>query len=158
MTKKQIILVVVIALCISLLLFFGMGGGDESFVAVLMIAGSILSIILFFLIWRMTNDVNVIKKTFSPVSNSDGLLRKYYLLGQNDKAADLLIDDFISTMEKYISSVDYRPTYNIKEAIKVLEHQLQIFGAELPEKFKNLTTASDYKDLLSLDRKSEGAK
>ena len=48
----------------------------------------------------MTNNVNKIKTELTR-SNTTELFRKYRLYGQNDKAAEILIQIFLNDMEKY---------------------------------------------------------
>lgn len=117
--------------------------GTIKFLMFVLFVWGILEVILFFKVWGMTNNVKQIKTELTR-SNTTELFRKYRLFGQNDKAAEILIQVFLNDMEKYVHSDTYYSGENIEEKIAELEFQLAQLGEKLPDEFKNLKTAEDY--------------
>ena len=128
---------------------YGYEPKPSGFILVLMIVllvWGILEVILFFKVWGMTNNVEKIKKNMLR-SNTQELLRKYRLFGQNDKAAEIVIQDFLFELEKYVNSMDYQATESIEKDVEGLEAELSQLGVKLPEEFRKLKVAKDYYDL-----------
>lgn len=117
--------------------------GTIKFLMLILFVWGILEVILFFKVWGMTNNVNKIKTELTR-SNTTELFRKYRLYGQNDKAAEILIQIFLNDMEKYIHSDSYYSGEKIEEKVAELDFQLGQLGEKLPDAFKNLKTAEDY--------------
>lgn len=70
-----------------------------TFVSIIVIVFGILQIILFFKVWSMTNDVRSIK---GQMSNSEYSFRRYMLLGEKEKAYNLVKDTLVKRLiEKY---------------------------------------------------------
>lgn len=113
------------------------------------VALAVLGIVLFFKIWGMTNNVKYIKSiiTSRAILRDEAIFRKYRILEQNDKAADLLIDQFIKAMEGYIISDYYTPNQSIVGDISLLERRLTALNKTIPSELKRLKTAADYKNL-----------
>ena len=69
---------------------------------------AILQIVLFFKLWRMTNDVHLIKENKQISSNDQEeilwLLRKYILLGDTNKAQEIIVSIFLSNIRKDIAT------------------------------------------------------
>ena len=69
---------------------------------------AILQIVLFFKLWRMTNDVHLIKENKQIDSNDQEeilwLLRKYILLGDTNKAQEIIVSIFLSNIRKDIAT------------------------------------------------------
>lgn len=126
--------------------------GFMMFLMIVLLVWGILEVILFFKAWGMTNNVEKIRK-YMLRSNTKELLRKYRLLGQNDKAAEIVIQDFLNDLEDYINSMDYNPKENIEKDVEGLEYELSQLGAKLPEEFKKLKIAKDYHKLGFMDKK-----
>lgn len=91
----------------------------------------------------MANNVKNIQNNIIR-SNTPELLRKYRLFGQNDKAADVLIQEFLDEMESYIHSNDYYSNIEIEEEVAELEFGLAQLEVKLPEEFKRLKILDDY--------------
>ena len=123
-----------------------------TFLMIVLLIWGVLEVILFFKVWGMTNNVEKIRK-YMLRSNTKELLRKYRLLGQNDKAAEIVIQDFLNDLEDYINSMDYNPKENIEKDVEGLEYELSQLGAKLPEEFKKLKIAKDYYKLGFMDKK-----
>ena len=117
--------------------------GTIKFLIFILFVWGILEVILFFKVWGMTNNVNQIKTELTR-SNTKELFRRYRLLGQNDKAAEILIQMFLNDMEKYIHSDRYYSGEKIENKVAELEFQLSELGVKLPNAFKELKTAEDY--------------
>lgn len=120
--------------------------GTIKFLTFILFVWGILEVILFFKVWGMTNNVKKIQTELTR-SNTTELFRKYRLLGQNDKAAEILIQVFLNDMEKYIHSDSFYSGEKIDNKVAELEFQLTQLGEKLPSGFKNLKTAEDYKNL-----------
>ena len=116
------------------------------FLMFILFVWGVLEVILFFKVWGMTNNVKKIQTELTR-SNTTELFRKYRLLGQNDKAAEILIQAFLNNMEKYIHSDSFYSGEKIDNKVAELEFQLTELGEKLPSGFKNLKTAEDYKKM-----------
>ena len=75
---------------------------------VIILIFAILQIVLFFKLWRMTNDVHLIKENKQISSNDQEeilwLLRKYILLGDTNKAQEIIVSIFLSNIRKDIAT------------------------------------------------------
>jgi len=102
------------------------------FVAVLFIVFGILQIILFFKIWGMTNNVEELKKKYAP--NYYNKVRRYILLGDKQKAAGLIVDEFFRKIDSgYFDSAKLE-----------LERDLKKIGIKIPEGIANLHSRNDF--------------
>lgn len=130
---------------------------------VLMVAG-VLQIVLFFKIWGMTNDVEKLTERFCTQESSKLLspfffIAKYKVLGQPQKAIDLLLKRLDAKQDElllsvYNSQVSYEAAEaEWKEALEYCEKFLQKLGSNVPDGYKNfsfLTFKTDYEDLRRL--------
>ena len=75
---------------------------------VIILIFAILQIVLFFKLWRMTNDVHLINENKQISSNDQEeilwLLRKYILLGDTNKAQEIIVSIFLSNIRKDIAT------------------------------------------------------
>lgn len=120
-------------------------GTLKSLMVILFVWG-ILEVVLFFKVWGMTNDVKNIKNNML-LANTPELLRKYRLLGDNDKAAEVLVQNFLNELSEIIRFNNFSPKQNIEDKVKELEFQLALLGAVVPEGIKKLKTLEDYYNL-----------
>lgn len=148
--KRLTFFLTLAAMPLALFAYYGEYDNEpSSFVQLLMfifLVWGILEVILFFKIWGMTKNVKNISNNILR-TNTRELLRKYRLLGNKDKAAEILIQEFLNEMEKTIHSGSYNSGQNIEEEVAELEFQLAQLEQKLPEKFKKLKTAGDYEKL-----------
>ena len=108
------------------------------FYALIAIAGSVLSIILFFRVWGMTNDVKEMRRH---LISSDIRARKYFLSGDMENAKKALLDVFCEDLQ--------RCGYDEFEALKSqLEKSLEKLGEELPEGIKKMNSIHDFNKVL----------
>ena len=94
----------------------------------------------------MTNDVKRLKERIAPV-NKKNELRRYRLLGQNDKAAEMLIEEFFEKTFRLIENGNVYKTTSIENRVVELEKALSQLGAKIPENIKALKTYGDYYEM-----------
>lgn len=129
------------------------------FVAFFTVVSSILSIILFFKIWKMTNDVENIKKALKKQGLDEQERFKLFLLGEKDivfkSLIDKVADEYFGICEtikrgknsegniynfevkKTITSEEY---FSIKfnSFLEKISPKFAEYGFEIPEEIKNL--------------------
>lgn len=75
---------------------------------IIILAFAILQIVLFFKLWRMTNDVHSIKESKQINSNDQEeilwMLRKYILLDDTSKTEEIIISIFLNNVRKDIAT------------------------------------------------------
>ena len=113
-----------------------------TFFSIIVIVFAILQIILFFKLWGMANDVSKIK---GRLSNSEYTFKKYMLLGEKEKAFNLLKETLTNrlmewrknllTAELFVKNVTFIDIY-VKKA--------ELTGFELPEHLKTAQAFWDY--------------
>lgn len=108
----------------------------EILLSIILLIFAILQIVLFFKLWRMTNDINDIKKKVNPTGNLWGVKRAL-LKGDNNKAFDLLLDAMIDDMEK-VSDENLVKYNTIDEVKKNYEPLFEKIGAEIPDEIKKI--------------------
>ena len=129
------------------------------FVAFFTVVSSILSIILFFKIWKMTNDVENIKKALKKQGLDEQERFKLFLSGEKDIVFKSLIDevadkyfDICETITRGQNSEGNIYDFNIQKTITSEQYFSQKFnsllekfspkfaeyGFEIPEEIKNL--------------------
>ncbi len=121
----------------------------EVFLSLILLVFGILQIILFFKIWEMTNDVKDMKNKMlgSYTEDTEFLIRKNRAIGNNEKVAEILIEELLCSFEKYINSAEYYASTDLSENIAELEKKLQVLGVELPSGLRKIKNAKDFKDL-----------
>jgi hypothetical protein len=112
-----------------------------------MIAAAVLNIILFFKIWKMTNDVARIKDSVKTGSNMTPLF--FFLTGENDKCKDALNKVlYQKLLEAYwksyqMASEEKSPVeiFNAikEELISKMAVKYERIGASVPEGFQQIT-------------------
>ena len=70
----------------------------------IMLVFGILQIILFFKLWKMTNDVHAIKENKPVDKNTFWELRKYILLNNVEKAEEIVLAIFLNNVRKDIAA------------------------------------------------------
>ena len=119
-------------------------------IMIITIAAAVLQIILFFKIWAMCDDVKAMRGNFSLSSDFRFNIRKMILLGNKEKAKELILNRFFEA----IKDVNYKDAesddakkYSDKEFLRIkkeLEGALLKIGEELPEEIKNLNSGNDF--------------
>ncbi len=133
-------------------------GGDGSlfFSVLLYLICGVLSVVLFFKIWGMTNDVRAMRKSFllgqavgTNEEDFQKLVRRCRLLGNDDKVAELLIDRFCYQAQRALK--DHTEAEWLSESIEgeiaELEFKLSQVEQPLPPVFKSLKTLGDFHEL-----------
>jgi hypothetical protein len=112
-----------------------------------MIAAAVLNIILFFKIWKMTNDVARIKDSVKTGSNMTPLF--FFLTGENEKFKDALNKDLYRNLcDVCLKAAD--AASNLKTPVELYDEakekilsqmalKYEKIGAEVPERFRQLT-------------------
>ena len=109
--------------------------------AIIMLAAAVLQIILFFIIWGMTNNVSKIKNVVAPVSGDKKFkLRVLLLKGKKEEAKEVLINDFLNT----IYATSGQTFFDDKKA---LNNNLEKIGETMPEYIAFLKTYNDFQRL-----------
>lgn len=129
------------------------------FVAIFTVISSILSIILFFKIWGMTNDVEDIKKTLKKQGLDEQERFKLFLSGEKDIVFKSLIDkvadkyfDICETITRTQNSEGKMYDFEVQKTITSEEYfskkfnsflekfstKFTEYGFEIPEEIKNL--------------------
>jgi MFS superfamily sulfate permease-like transporter len=124
----------------------GLLSGGVTFATILSLAVMVLEIILFFKIWRMTNDVAKIKETIVRNSNITSLF--FYLTGKQEdykKMLDkelyqLLLASFKNVHDSYTDDQASLAFIQQKEDVfSKIKSKYEKVGAEIPEGFKSVT-------------------
>ena len=106
---------------------------------VLFIIFGILQIILFFKLWVMTNDISKLRDHFFPVSDFSYNMRKLLLLGDKEKARELIINKFFDRL--------VNGDYTFDEAKNNIKDEFDKIGEKLPEQIENLNSKDDFYSL-----------
>lgn len=131
----------------------------EILLPIISIVSSVLSIILFFKVWQMTNDVKAIKDSTSSAKLTDKTILKLALAGEKEKAQKALINDVVEDylalcdeiLEKTQSGdnmYDYKEARHVaineyydskfSEIIKRHSRRFYEYGFNLPDNLKEL--------------------
>ncbi len=138
-----------------------------TFIGIILLIWGILEIILFFKIWRMTNDVNKLKNNLTNSAltqyEKKSKLRTLLIMGNKEEAKRLIIYDFILKIESEYQEI--RKTLSIKvdetyegalekalnkpidDYKNTLEKELKLFGIDVPECIKSMNTFKDFYSL-----------
>lgn len=118
---------------------------------------SILQIILFFKLWRMTNNVRAIAKKYTATKPEVNTEERNYMWGiiaatlesDPNRAAEILTGTYVDRL-KYIHDVyDFRVFPKHVEKLRVdFKKYYGIIGQPFPEQFDRITTKEDIKQLL----------
>ena len=145
------------------------------FMSIVMIIWGILNIILFFKLWGMTNDVNILKEeligktTFNNRSEKVVFLWKSLVEGKTDRVKRELLKNFVVNVKTaygkipsgdYVKQedgstkwVDYKEkTMNtsIRPYVENLMMQYARFDAEVPAYIKRMQTFGDFYNIFDL--------
>lgn len=114
----------------------------EELIALITIAAAILQIVLFFKVWAMINDIRALRNTFVfPASlDRDSEIRKALILGDRERAKEIIIQEFIAK----VSNGDTSNVEDFKKLKAKLNDKLSKIGAEIPPIIYNLETAKDF--------------
>lgn len=116
------------------------------FLMIILIVWGILEVFLFFKIWGMANNVKEMKEELNPITKTEKF-RRYRLLGQNDKAAEILIENFMDLVSYRLKYENYYSSTSLEEEVAKLEKRLSMLGSEIPENIKALKTYGDYYEM-----------
>ena len=117
-------------------------------IGTIIIVSGALQIILFFKIWKMTDDIKIIKDKYTiprGVMLSEFDIKKQIVLGEKENIKDYFIGDFFNNIR--ISQFEYHINDIFKEEKKNLEENLKKIECEMPEGLKNLNSYSDFEKL-----------
>ena len=132
----------------------------EELIILVTIISSILSIILFFKVWGMCNNVNTINNSIKKATKDteDPREKVTYLIfnGRFNEAEELLNDTLISI----ISSIYYPESFDndqtmankLKRRLEEFEPYYKKMGKSIPDRFRKLTT----NDLIELYNMENG--
>jgi hypothetical protein len=115
--------------------------GIMPFVSILFIVFGILQIILFFKLWGMTDDVRKLRNDCLRSGygfDFENEVRKLILLGDKEKAKELILNKFI---EKLINGNSFQ---DLKEQ---LGRDLEKIGEEMPDGIKKLESLGDFSEM-----------
>ena len=119
----------------------------DDFILIVSVAASVLTVILFFKVWGMCNDVNTInnciKKATKDNEDPREKVTKLIFNGRYKEAEELLDDTLISI----ISSIYYPDSYDseqtmanrLKRRLDEFEPYYKQMGKTIPDRFKKLT-------------------
>lgn len=114
----------------------------ELIVLLLIIVFGILQIILFFKLWRMTNDVNKIKNKITNLSTPTSIIRRE-IKKKNPHMGDILFDSMWHDLEYMYEN---RNKYYIDYPSRI-EHYKKLYeaaGVPFPEDVAAIKTDKDY--------------
>ena len=124
----------------------------DLFIVFVYLICAILSLVLFFKIWGMTNDVELIQKSVCKKSPSAWVRVKHLIfLGKTEEAYQelnsLFLDqiEYVSTRCPNNSDRERVFTNGLASAIEIFKPWYDAIGKEIPSELKNLT-ASKYID------------
>lgn len=168
--KRFIIILVALATVSKTFASYGSYGSDDAAIifGVSAISG-ILTIILFFKVWGMCNNVSKLKERyydgldFKSEEEAAKYLRKCIILGDKEAAKRCLLERFMLKIEHAISVMKFNGEVEMKDGelkwkspelqkvkdfvnpyVKALESQLSMFDEKLPENISKLVTFEDY--------------
>ena len=108
----------------------------EIVIALISLVGSILSIILFFKLWKACNDIKTIAESTKPTSSNIG---GFILAGYKEEASKALKLDYAKKLRyTYLTDGDIQ---------SLMDEYMPIFdelGTELPEHLKNASAFNQY--------------
>lgn len=94
----------------------------------------------------MANNVKKMKEELNPITKTEKF-RRYRLLGQNDKAAEILIENFMDLISERFRYREDETSTSIEKDVAKLEKRLSMLGIEIPENIKALKTYGDYYEM-----------
>lgn len=107
---------------------------DSLFTLVIIIFG-ILQIVLFFKIWKMTNDLGEIKKLYKFGSTRKEYIMKAVLMDDKQAILGLVCDSFVNEIIRvnYVAMSESKFEKSIQEIITKHELLLQKYDIEVPD-------------------------
>ncbi|MBR0275997.1 MAG: hypothetical protein IJQ76_07295 [Prevotella sp.] len=145
------------------------------FMSIVMIIWGILNIILFFKLWGMTNDVNILKEeligktTFNNRSEKVVFLWKSLVEGKTDRVKRELLKNFVVNVKtaygkipsgdyvkqedgstKWVDYKEKKMNTSIRPYVENLMMQYARFDAEVPAYIKRMQTFGDFYNIFDL--------
>lgn len=145
------------------------------FMSIVMIIWGILNIILFFKLWGMTNDVNILKEeligktTFNNRSEKAVFLWKSLVEGKTDRVKRELLKNFVVNVKtaygkipsgdyvkqedgstKWVDYKEKKMNTSIRPYVENLMMQYARFDAEVPAYIKRMQTFGDFYNIFDL--------
>lgn len=119
----------------------------EIFILILYVVFGILSLILFFKVWGMCNNVYKIKSKFlGDSSNNQDELKYFVLMGKNEEAYNLLCREMYHTIFNeygvHAVAVGYADSY-CENVINMYKERFACIGMEIPDNFSTLDKLKD---------------
>jgi len=126
----------------------------------------VLSVVMFFKIWGMTNDIKTIKKKILDEELADlkaiagdqqyQWLRKNMLAGKIDYVKLRLVDNFAKVVERTFNDqkgIDKKEkmTQSIRPLVEKLQKQFDKIGEPIPQYISKMETYNDYFNMFSAE-------
>lgn len=126
----------------------------------------VLSVVMFFKIWGMTNDIKTIKKKILDEELADlkaiagdqqyQWLRKNMLAGKIDYVKLRLVDNFAKVVERTFNDqkgIDKteKMTQSIRPLVEKLQKQFDKIGEPIPQYISKMETYNDYFNMFSAE-------
>ena len=117
---------------------------NSDVLSIISVVAIVLGVILFFKIWRMTNDVKALRDKFDANTNQNSI-NKAYLLGANEELRNLILDDFFKEMATKFQLDNKNYEQAFKKARTRLGERLSKIGEGMPERLNNLQSGKDFR-------------
>ena len=132
------------------------------FLYILAIVWAILSIVLFFKVWGMTNDIRLLKMDHFDSNMPEDIpqlrayLRVNLLLGEKEKVRQILIRQFMDNINKYcnpnrssyLNTNDPALDVDITPYVNLLKKQFSKINMDVPEPILKMKTFRDFYEIL----------
>ena len=96
----------------------------------------ILSLILFFKVWGMCNDVKKIKEHLIQVDDVEAKFNFLMSINENEKAKEMLISNILSDKKIFDGNSFFTYEYRLNKIKEFYGEALKSLGIELPDKLE----------------------
>ena len=104
----------------------------ENFVIFISIIFGILSLILFFKVWGMCDNVKKIKKHLIQVDDFEAKFKFLMKIGEKERARDILINRILANRNIFSNDVIWDADHKAKKCFEVYAEELEALGIETP--------------------------
>lgn len=108
----------------------------NDFAIVISLIFGILSLILFFKVWGMCNNVMKIKEHLIQADDVEAMFNFLMSIGEKEKAKELLIANILSDTKIFDASSYYTDEYKVNKIREVYGEALQSLCISLPSKLE----------------------
>ncbi len=106
----------------------------EDFMVLISVIFGILSLILFFKVWGMCNNISRINKKINKNDDIETTIEFLLRIGEKEKAKEVLLNRILTNDTIFNSSSSLTPDEKIQEICDLYKDELETLGINIPKK------------------------